>query len=58
MGVPSSPGVPASLADHTVTLSYNNIEQLKQTFADIGEQIACIIVEPVVGNMLEFIGLY
>lgn len=51
MGVPSSPGVPASLADHTVTLSYNNIEQLKQTFADIGEQIACIIVEPVVGNM-------
>ena len=51
MGVPSSPGVSASLADHTVTLSYNNIEQLKQTFADIGEQIACIIVEPVVGNM-------
>ena len=51
MGVPSSPGVPASLADHTVTLSYNNIEQLIQTFADIGEQIACIIVEPVVGNM-------
>ena len=51
MGVPSSPGGPASLADHTVTLSYNNIEQLKQTFADIGEQIACIIVEPVVGNM-------
>ena len=51
MGVPSSPGVPASLADHTVTLSYNNIEQLKQTFADIDEQIACIIVEPVVGNM-------
>ena len=34
-----------------MTLSYNNIEQLKQTFADIGEQIACIIVEPVVGNM-------
>ena len=51
MGVPSSPGVPASLADHTVTLIYNNIEQLIQTFADIGEQIACIIVEPVVGNM-------
>ncbi|MDG1495204.1 MAG: glutamate-1-semialdehyde 2,1-aminomutase [Porticoccaceae bacterium] len=51
LGVPSSPGVPVSLADHTVTLSYNNIEQVRQTFAEIGDQIACIIVEPVVGNM-------
>ena len=51
LGVPSSPGVPASLADHTITLTYNNIEQVKQTFAEIGDQIACIIVEPVVGNM-------
>ncbi len=51
LGVPSSPGVPASLADHTITLSYNNIEQVKETFAEIGDQIACIIVEPVVGNM-------
>ncbi len=51
LGVPSSPGVPASLADHTVTLNYNDIEQVKQTFAEIGEQVACIIVEPVVGNM-------
>ncbi len=51
LGVPSSPGVPVSLADHTITLSYNNIEQVKQTFAEIGDQIACIIVEPVVGNM-------
>jgi len=51
LGVPSSPGVPISLADHTITLSYNNIEQVKQTFAEIGDQIACIIVEPVVGNM-------
>ena len=51
LGVPSSPGVPASLADHTITLSYNNIEQVRESFAEIGDQIACIIVEPVVGNM-------
>jgi|TARA_B110000879_G_scaffold209173_1_gene296271 glutamate-1-semialdehyde 2,1-aminomutase len=50
-GVPSSPGVPAALADHTVTLNYNDIEQVKETFTEIGEQVACIIVEPVVGNM-------
>ena len=51
MGVPTSPGVPASLAEHTITLDYNDSEQVKQTFADIGDQIACIIVEPVAGNM-------
>ena len=51
LGVPSSPGVPAALADHTITLSYNNIEQVEQTFAELGDQIACIIVEPVAGNM-------
>jgi glutamate-1-semialdehyde 2,1-aminomutase len=51
LGVPSSPGVPASLADHTITLTYNDIEQVKETFAQIGEQVACIIVEPVAGNM-------
>jgi glutamate-1-semialdehyde 2,1-aminomutase len=51
LGVPSSPGVPAALADHTVTLEYNNGEQVRQTFAEIGEQIACVIVEPVAGNM-------
>jgi len=51
LGVPSSPGVPAALADHTVTLEYNNIEQLRQAFAEIGERVACIIVEPVAGNM-------
>jgi glutamate-1-semialdehyde 2,1-aminomutase len=51
MGVPSSPGVPASLADHTITLSYNDIESLSDTFSKIGEQIACVIVEPVAGNM-------
>ncbi|MCP3907828.1 MAG: glutamate-1-semialdehyde 2,1-aminomutase [Oceanicoccus sp.] len=51
MGVPSSPGVPAALADHTITLTYNDIEGLKQAFSEIGEQVAGVIVEPVVGNM-------
>ena len=50
-GEPSSPGVPASLAEHTITLDYNDSEQVRETFASIGEQIACIIVEPVTGNM-------
>jgi len=50
-GVPSSPGVPAGLADHTITLTYNDPEQLRAAFAEAGDQIACIIVEPVVGNM-------
>jgi len=51
LGEPSSPGVPASLAEHTVTLHYNDAEQVRETFAEIGEQVACIIVEPVAGNM-------
>ncbi|MCP4993343.1 MAG: glutamate-1-semialdehyde 2,1-aminomutase [Gammaproteobacteria bacterium] len=51
LGEPSSPGVPAALAELTTTLNYNDIEQVKQTFAQMGEEIACIIVEPVAGNM-------
>ena len=51
LGVPSSPGVPATLADHTVTLTYNSIEDVEQAFAEIGEQVACVILEPVAGNM-------
>jgi len=51
LGVPSSPGVPASLSDHTITLTYNNIDEVNQVFAEIGDQIAAIIVEPVAGNM-------
>jgi glutamate-1-semialdehyde 2,1-aminomutase len=51
LGEPSSPGVPASLAEHTVTLSYNDLDQVRDAFAAAGDQIACIIVEPVVGNM-------
>ncbi len=51
LGVPSSPGVPAVLADHTVTLEYNNSEQVEQAFNEIGGEIACVIVEPIAGNM-------
>ncbi len=51
LGVPSSPGVPASLADHTITLNYNDSAQVVETFAQMGSDIACIIVEPVAGNM-------
>jgi glutamate-1-semialdehyde 2,1-aminomutase len=51
LGEPSSPGVPAALAEHTVTLTYNDADQVRETFRQIGDQVACIIVEPVVGNM-------
>ncbi|MDF1689452.1 MAG: glutamate-1-semialdehyde 2,1-aminomutase [Cycloclasticus sp.] len=50
-GVPSSPGVPASLADHTLTLPYNDTEAVTQLLQTNGDSIACIIVEPVAGNM-------
>jgi glutamate-1-semialdehyde 2,1-aminomutase len=50
-GVPSSPGVPAGLAEHTITLAYNDAEAVKELFGRAGDQIACIIVEPVAGNM-------
>ena len=50
-GEPSSPGVPAALAELTITLRYNDLEQVQETFAKIGHEIACIIVEPVAGNM-------
>ncbi len=51
LGVPTSPGVPVALAEHTITLTYNNLEEVRETFAHVGHQIACIIVEPVAGNM-------
>jgi len=51
LGVPTSPGVPRALAAHTVTLSYNDAAQVREAFRQIGGQIACIIVEPVAGNM-------
>ncbi|MFP5430432.1 MAG: glutamate-1-semialdehyde 2,1-aminomutase [Gammaproteobacteria bacterium] len=51
LGVPSSAGVPASLAQHTITLEFNNLDQTREYFRQHGEQVACIIVEPVAGNM-------
>ena len=51
LGVPTSPGVPKALANHTVTLTFNDADQVREVFRQIGGQIACIIVEPVAGNM-------
>jgi glutamate-1-semialdehyde 2,1-aminomutase len=51
LGVPSSPGVPAGLAENTITLPYNDIDALREVFGEIGQQIACVIVEPIAGNM-------
>jgi len=51
LGEPNSPGVPAALAALTITLRYNDLDQVRETFAQIGREIACIIVEPVAGNM-------
>jgi glutamate-1-semialdehyde 2,1-aminomutase len=51
LGVPTSPGVPRALAAHTVTLTYNDSEQVREAFRQIGGEVACVIVEPVAGNM-------
>ena len=51
LGVPSSPGVPAGLAEHTVTLTFNDADAVRQAFTELGDQIACVIVEPIAGNM-------
>ena len=51
LGVPNSPGIPEDFAKHTLTVEYNNIDSVKDIFAQYGDQIACIIVEPVAGNM-------
>lgn len=50
-GEPDSAGVPKEVAAHTLTLEYNNTQQLKELFGKIGDEIACVIIEPVVGNM-------
>lgn len=50
-GEPSSAGVPPEVAAHTLTLEYNNTTQLQELFAKVGDEIACVIIEPVVGNM-------
>src|SRR6202020_671479 len=51
LGVPTSPGVPKALAAHTVTLNYNDVAQVRRVLRQIGAQVACVIVEPVAGNM-------
>jgi len=51
LGEPSSPGVPAALAELTITLAYNDLDQVEDAFARNGDAIACVIVEPVAGNM-------
>ena len=51
LGVPTSPGVPAAVAEATTTLEFNNIDELQAAFASFGDEVACVIVEPVAGNM-------
>lgn len=51
LGVPTSLGVPADFAKHTITLPYNDIAAVQQCFAEFGQEIAGVIVEPVAGNM-------
>ncbi|KGM07206.1 Glutamate-1-semialdehyde aminotransferase [Methylophaga thiooxydans] len=51
LGVPSSAGVPESLAKHTLTLRFNDLESVETCFKEAGDDISCIIVEPVAGNM-------
>ncbi|WP_028357170.1 glutamate-1-semialdehyde 2,1-aminomutase [Brackiella oedipodis] len=50
-GNPTSAGVPEEFITHTIVLEYNNLEQVEQSFAELGSDIACVIVEPVAGNM-------
>ncbi|MDR6122178.1 glutamate-1-semialdehyde 2,1-aminomutase [Bacillus sp. SLBN-46] len=51
LGLPDSPGVPEGVASNTITVAYNDLEGVKYAFEQFGEDIACIIVEPVAGNM-------
>jgi glutamate-1-semialdehyde 2,1-aminomutase len=51
LGLPDSPGVPESVAQNTITVPYNDLESVKYAFEQYGEDIACVIVEPVAGNM-------
>lgn len=51
LGIPTSPGVPGDTAKHTITLAYNDCDQVTDVFAEVGEQVAAVIVEPVAGNM-------
>lgn len=51
LGQPNSPGVPADFAKHTLTCTYNDLASVRQAFVSYPQEIACIIVEPVAGNM-------
>jgi glutamate-1-semialdehyde 2,1-aminomutase len=51
LGIPGSPGIPESVAQHTLSLPYNDIECVRQVMEEQGNNIACIIVEPIAGNM-------
>ncbi len=51
LGVPTSLGVPKDFAKHTLTLEYNNIDQVREVLSETSAEVACIIVEPVAGNM-------
>lgn len=51
LGQPSSPGVPEDFAKHTLTCEYNNLDSVKQAFEQYPNEIACLIIEPVAGNM-------
>jgi len=50
-GNPSSGGVPADTTKHTLVLQYNDVQQLADTFKELGDKIACVILEPIAGNM-------
>jgi glutamate-1-semialdehyde 2,1-aminomutase len=50
-GHPTSAGVPPEVVQHTLVLEYNNVEQIEQTFAAQGAEIACVMIEPIAGNM-------
>jgi len=51
LGIPGSPGVPEAVAQSTVSLPFNDIEAIKKVMADKGDKVACVVVEPVAGNM-------
>ncbi|HET7628303.1 MAG TPA: glutamate-1-semialdehyde 2,1-aminomutase [Bacillales bacterium] len=51
LGLPDSPGVPANLAEHTITVPYNDLASVREAFRRFGSEIAGVIVEPVAGNM-------
>jgi glutamate-1-semialdehyde 2,1-aminomutase len=51
LGVPTSPGIPLALAEHTLTVSYNDLDAVQEAFVHFGKEIAAIIVEPIAGNM-------